>query len=654
MSGHSDSVLSSMRKGSHCGSVKSLEVKSGHYGSVSKGVVIKSSVGVPGESRGSYGHSGSVVVSEAGCNNIDGVETKGLNSKLCVCGKVYEGITGDMMLVELYEHVKQSGKYNFEGCRIPVPESKKFNLKLWREKLKDYDDRIVCDYLEFGFPIDFDKEKKLVFDVRKNHKGAREFPEFITNYLRRECEGSRIAGPFKKNPLSSQLVVSPMNSVPKSDSEERRVIVDLSWPHGSSVNDGISKNVYLGEEIELHYTSVERVCHLVRRMGKGSVIYKRDLKRAYRQFPVDPSDYGYLGYFWDGMLYFDSVLCMGQRNAAMACSRATESVMFIHRQSGHEGESYLDDLIGVSPAQSGEAAFVQLGDLLSELGLIENLGKACPPATIQLVLGILINTVEGTMSVPPERMKDIHSLLHQWKRKQKSTKVELQSLIGVLQYVTKCVWQSRVFLNRMLELLRSFHDSDTSKTLSISFKKDVNWWWVFMERFNGVSYIPDESWNEPDVVFSTDSCLSGCGGTYDKEFFHATFPENIRDQNLPIHQLEMLAVLVGVRFWGKYCAGGKIQIFCDNESCVKVLNSGRTRDPFLGACLREIWLEASQFGFELRAIHLPGVENRVADWLSRWDVHEDYRKLFYQFVGEDEQYRELSVGLEMFELSEKF
>ena len=175
-----------------------------------------------------------------------------------------------------------------------------------------------------------------------------------------------------------------------------------------------------------------------------------------------------------------------------------------------------------------------------------------------------------------------------------------------------------------------------------------------MERFNGVSYIPDESWNEPDVVFSTDSCLSGCGGTHDKEFFHATFPENIRDQNLPIHQLEMLAVLVGVRFWGKYCAGGKIQIFCDNESCVKVLNSGRTRDPFLGACLREIWLEASQFGFELRAIHLPGVENRVADWLSRWDVHEDYRKLFYQFVGEHEQYRELSVGLEMFELSEKF
>jgi len=35
------------------------------------------------------------------------------------------------------------------------------------------------------------------------------------------------------------FVASPLNTVAKRDSDERRVIVDLSWLCGTSVNDGI-------------------------------------------------------------------------------------------------------------------------------------------------------------------------------------------------------------------------------------------------------------------------------------------------------------------------------------------------------------------------------------------------------------------------------
>ena len=88
-------------------------------------------------------------------------------------------------------------------------------------------------------------------------------------------------------------------------------------------------------------------------VGQGAVIYKRDLRHAYRQIRVDPSDYRYLGYFWKDMLYFDTVLAMGQRNAAMACARTTKAVMYMHQEAGHMGTSYLDDLIGVSPPDLG-------------------------------------------------------------------------------------------------------------------------------------------------------------------------------------------------------------------------------------------------------------------------------------------------------------
>ena len=98
--------------------------------------------------------------------------------------------------------------------------------------------------------------------------------------------------------------------------------------------------------------------------------------------------------------------------------------------------------------------------------------------------------------------------------------------------------------------------------------------------------------------------------------------------------------------------GMKVQIFCDNEAVVTVINSSKTRDPFLATCIRELWLEVARNAFELRAIHLPGEENRVPDWLSRWDLENVYRERFYQFIGdESDQYTEIKISPEMFKFS---
>ena len=559
--------------------------------------------------------------------------------------EVNQGIV--MSKIELFEHVHQSGVPNYRGCRIPVSA---FNFSAWENRLVGYEDIAIIDLLKYGFPLDFDRNRTVSFDGKRNHKGARDHPEFIRKYLSKECDASRIVGPFKKNPLSVPLIVSPLNSVPKSSADERRAIVDLSWPIGQSVNDGISKDIYLGEVINLHYASVEQVCDMVRQIGPGAVIYKRDLRHACRQIPIDPRDYCYLGYNWEEQLYFDTVLLMGQRNAAMACCRTTNAVMYMHGCEGHMGTNYLDDLIGVSSILDGWIAYESLGQLLIELGLLENLDKACPPAAIQIVLGIVINTIEGTLSVPVDRMEQILNLVAEWQEKTKCTKVELQSLIGLLQFVTKCVWQSRVFMNRLLEALRGIEDRNQI-TLSRSFQKDLKWWSKFMKVFNGTSFILDANWSEPDVTFATDSCLTGCGGMCGVQYFHTSFPDKIQQKQLPIHELEMLAVLVGVRIWGVFCTDSRVQIYCDNEAVVRVINSSRTRDPFMATCLRELWFEVSRFGFQLRAVHLPGEENRVPDWLSRWDLGKQYRDLFHGFIS-DGKYEEIRVSSNLFDFSD--
>ena len=61
-----------------------------------------------------------------------------------------------------------------------------------------------------------------------------------------------------------------------------------------------------------------------------------------------------------------------------------------------------------------------------------------------------------------------------------------------------------------------------------------------------------------------------------------------------------------------------IEIKCDNMAIVKVLRSGKARDPTLATCARNIWLLTSLFNIQLMVNHIPGVQNETADVLSRW------------------------------------
>jgi hypothetical protein len=58
----------------------------------------------------------------------------------------------------------------------------------------------------------------------------------MTNYLIKESSYQAVGGLIKDNPFNEPIALSPLNSVPQKDSSERRVIVDLSFPEGESVN----------------------------------------------------------------------------------------------------------------------------------------------------------------------------------------------------------------------------------------------------------------------------------------------------------------------------------------------------------------------------------------------------------------------------------
>ena len=525
--------------------------------------------------------------------------------------------------------MKATGLPNFAKARIPVKSD--LNIARWRELLANYFDCAVCDFLEFGFPLDYSAHCLPYVSEYRNHYGARSHISEVSQYLFSECSSGRIAGPFVTAPMVD-FMVSPLNTVPKSGSSERRILVDLSWPLGSSVNDGIVKGTFLGQPFDLKFPTVDDVCNLVLQCGQGALIFKRDLAKAYRQFPIDPFDHQHLGYFWQGQYYFDTVLCMGQRSAALSCQRSTRAASYINCSRGFSCLVYLDDFIGIEPPESAQAAYVALGDLLLELGLKEKQSKAVPPSTNAIVLGVLFDTVHMTLSVTQDRLDEIAQLLPLWLLKTVATRVELQRLLGKLSFVSKCVRQSRIFLNRLFAALRKVQRSHHTVTLSPEFRKDITWWITFLRTYNGVSIIPNPVYSSPDHVLSSDACLTGCGAVCGDSYFHSPFPQDILDQNHDINCLELLTVVVAIKLWGHKWRGMSIQIFCDNNVTVLAINSGASRSDFITKCLRELWLWCARYELLLRAQHLPGVENRLADFLSRWHL----RPLYYsnQFFTE--------------------
>ena len=576
------------------------------------------------------------------------------HSKRCEICKVTKKFFNDVSLkiVNLHEMVKQSGKPNYKGCRVIV--NNKINTEFWNRMLIGYNDTLVIELLQYGFPLDFQGDvhcfPKIELWKNKNHKGAESFPVQITNYLEKKKSNFSIIGPFKSNPFTDPLIISPLNTVPKKDTEERRVILDLSFPRGCSINDFISKDRYLGEEIDLFFPRVDDFIKLIKAKGRHCLMFKLDLRKAYRQISICPRDYNLVSFRWKKHIFCDTVLSMGLRNAAAICQRVTNAIAFMMFKIGIAILNYLDDLAGVETKDKAWFAFYCLRQVLEKAGLIESKDKACIPSESMHFLGVLFNSDTMTMEVTSDRLIEIRLLIVYWLNKQKATLRELQSLIGKLNFVAACVRPGRIFINRLLNWLRSIYDIHPNMEIEIPdyVKMDLQWWDKFLLQYNGISIMLYDDWSKPDGIFSTDSCLTGCGGYFNGLYFHTEFPEDLKQKKLDIGLLELITVIVALKIWGRQFRGKRIVVYCDNQSVCQILNSGKSRSEEFQNGLREVCYLTAIHECELKTCHLSSNENRLADSLSRWHLGEKFQEDF-KLVTSQFDINECFVSKELFQ-----
>ena len=170
-------------------------------------------------------------------------------------------------------------------------------------------------------------------------------------------------GPFKTPPFNS-LHYSAMLTRPKAGSMNRRVIVDLSWPHG---NDMVCNNVYLGTNFKLKFSSVDDITARVQKLDVNCLLYKIDLQRAFRLLKLNPRDINKTGLHFLGEYHVDTAVPFGYRHGSVFMQRVTDSLRCIMHKNGYFITNYIDDLIGCDKPKVAVEAFTFLQNLIKKL-----------------------------------------------------------------------------------------------------------------------------------------------------------------------------------------------------------------------------------------------------------------------------------------------
>ena len=200
--------------------------------------------------------------------------------------------------------------------------------------------------------------------------------------------------------------------------------------------------------------------------------------------------------------------------------------------------------------------------------------------------------------------------------------------------------------------------------LSAGFILDLQWWSMFAGDWNGISLLYEAEWSDATVVLqlTTDSCETGCGAVCGVNWFmhtwsadellaasptaaasasastsaaadrttgsgtstgssssSATPPSSLVSTGRSMPYLELLAIVLAASTWGHRWSGRRVLFHCDCEPVVFAVTKFTSPAPRMMQLIRSLFLIAARHSFEFRLIHIAGVDNSLADALSRGD-----------------------------------
>ena len=172
-------------------------------------------------------------------------------------------------------------------------------------------------------------------------------------------------------------------------------------------------------------------------------------------------------------------------------------------------------------------------------------------------------------------------------------------------------------------------------------RSDILWWTCVIEHWNGLSMMLNLRRSNPDITITSDaSGVWGCGAYSSVAWFQYQWPPSYKDHHITIK--ELLPIVIATAIWGIDWTNKSILCRCDNEAVVHIINTGTSKDPEVMGLMRCLHFIAAKFNLLLSATHIAGVENSLANAVSRDNLATPlFQNITHRPIGSHLSYRQL-------------
>ena len=255
--------------------------------------------------------------------------------------------------------------------------------------------------------------------------------------------------------------------------------------------------------------------------------------------------------------------------------------------------------------------------LLESLGFILSEKSVTSPAQTIEFLGMVVNSITMTIQVPGEKIKKIRQEAKTLLRSEEPSAREVSRIIGKMTAMSQAILPAPLFyrtlqrdLTRVLEAGEQSYD--TPCPLSPGAREELQWWTMYLERWNGKSLLVQQ----PNVVIESDASLRGWGAASDE--ITTGGPWSPQEKQYHINCLEILAASLAVKTFVKNKSDLTILVMIDNTTAVSYINHlGGPVSPLATEITKQLWMWCLERNITLKAQYLPGTQNVRADAESR-------------------------------------
>lgn len=222
-----------------------------------------------------------------------------------------------------------------------------------------------------------------------------------------------------------------------------------------------------------------------------------------------------------------------------------------------------------------------------------------------------------TVRVPQEKLEKARRRLLTALEATRVSRLDMQRLLGTLNYLCQIMPAGRTFLFRLFEQLRH-SPHKTSQPLPPGAQEDIQVWLRYLDQWNAEYTIQREqdiTWADWGIY--TDASDWGMGGYCQRlgQWFFVPWTPEQRTEHIGVR--ELWATLHALKTWGDHWCNATITLFTDNQSNVLMMTARRSRrDARAASILREIFATELTMRCRIKLVHVAGVDNGMADDLS--------------------------------------